>query len=142
MNIIQIQNQLKSLPDNVIAGYVQNPNAQVPAYLALSELQRRKTTREEYQQNQQAPQQSVAQSLTSQIPAPQMQQPSQGLAALPMGNTPQPQQNFASGGIVAFADGGDVDPDALKPGDDAGAAQLEENIKYMLLAGKRIEGLQ
>lgn len=112
MNIIQIQNQLKGLPDNIIAGYVQNPNAQVPAYLALSELQRRKTTREEYQQNQQAPQQSVAQSLTSQIPTPQMQQPQaaqQGVAALPMGNTPQPQQNFARGGIVAFADGGDVD---------------------------------
>ena len=113
MNIIQIQNQLKGLPDNVIAGYVQNPNAQVPAYLALSELQRRKTTREEYQQNQQAPQQSVAQSLTSQIPAPQMPQPPQGLAALPMGNTPQPQQNFAQGGIVAFADGGDVDAGSL-----------------------------
>ena len=113
MNIIQIQNQLKGLPDSVIAGYVQNPNAQVPAYLALSELQRRKTTREEYQQNQQAPQQSVAQSLTSQIPAPQMQQPPQGLAALPMGNTPQPQQNFAQGGIVAFADGGDVDAGSL-----------------------------
>ena len=113
MNIIQIQNQLKGLPDSVIAGYVQNPNAQVPAYLALSELQRRKTTREEYQQNQQAPQQSVAQSLTSQIPAPQMQQTPQGLAALPMGNTPQPQQNFASGGIVAFADGGDVDVGSL-----------------------------
>ena len=113
MNIIQIQNQLKGLPDSVIAGYVQNPNAQVPAYLALSELQRRKTTREEYQQNQQAPQQSVAQSLTSQIPAPQMPQPPQGLAALPMGNTPQPQQNFAQGGIVAFADGGDVDAGSL-----------------------------
>ncbi len=118
MNIIQIQNQLKGLPDHVIAGYVQNPNAQVPPYLALSELQRRKTTREEFQQNQQAPQQSVAQSLTSQVPQPQMQapqqgQPPQGINSLPMGPTPQPQQNFARGGIVAFANGGDVDAGTL-----------------------------
>jgi hypothetical protein len=107
MNIIQIQNQLKGLPDHIVAGYVQNPNAQVPAYLALSELQRRKTTREEYQQQQQAPQQSVAQSLTSQVPQPQMQQ---GLAAIPQQMQPQaqPQQGFAQGGIVAFDKGGDV----------------------------------
>jgi hypothetical protein len=43
MNIIKIQNQLKGVPDDTLVGYVQNPTGQVPTYLALSELQRRKT---------------------------------------------------------------------------------------------------
>ncbi len=109
MNIIQIQNQLKGLPDNIIAGYVQNPSGQVPAYLALSELQRRKTTREEFQKNQQAPQQSVAESLVGQS-APQQLPPQgqgQGIGALSQGQPQQPQ-GFAQGGIVGYADGGDI----------------------------------
>ena len=51
MNIIKIQDQLKSVPDNTLVGYVQNPTGQVPTYLALSELQRRKEMRSKYQAN-------------------------------------------------------------------------------------------
>ena len=51
MNIIKIQDQLKSIPDQTLVGYVQNPTGQVPTYLALSELQRRKEMRQNYQAN-------------------------------------------------------------------------------------------
>jgi hypothetical protein len=116
MNIIKLQDMLRGVPDDALIGYVQNPQGQVPSYLALSELQRRKDTRAKYQ-TEQAPETSVAEDLGQQAqpPAPQamlagqpqMQMEDQGVAALPTGDMFQ-EQNFASGGIVAFEDGGDV----------------------------------
>jgi len=126
MNIIKLQDQLKGLPDQTLAGYVQNPTGEVPTYLALSELQRRKTMREKYQQ-QQAPQTTVAEDLAAPPPpmqqgiasvAPQQMQapmPAQapqgmaqgGVAALDTGDMYN-ENSFASGGIVAFDDGGEV----------------------------------
>jgi hypothetical protein len=116
MNIIKLQDQLKGLPDQTLAGYVQNPTGEVPTYLALSELQRRKTMREKYQQ-QQAPQTTVAEDLAAPPPmeqgiamvAPQqMPVEEQGVASLPTGDMYN-EQNFATGGIVAFDDGGEVE---------------------------------
>ena len=116
MNIIKLQDQLKGLPDQTLIGYVQNPTGQVPTYLALSELQRRKTMKEKYQQ-QQAPQTTVAEDLAA--PPPPMEQgiaamvpqqspvEEQGVASLPTGDM-YDEQNFATGGIVAFDDGGEV----------------------------------
>jgi len=99
MNIIKLQDELRSVPDNALIGYVQNPTGHVPSYLALSELQRRKDMREKYQ-SQQAPQSSVADDL-EQKAAPQPQ--AQGVASLPVPETMYQDQNFASGGIVSFA---------------------------------------
>jgi hypothetical protein len=120
MNIIKLQDMLRGVPDDALIGYVQNPQGQVPSYLALSELQRRKDTRAKYQQEQ-APETSVAEDLGQQAqpPAPQamlagqpqMQMEDQGVAALPTGDMFQ-EQNFAGGGIVAFEDGGRVSPRA------------------------------
>jgi hypothetical protein len=110
MNIIKIQDQLKGVPDDALIGYVQNPTGQVPTYLALSELQRRKTMRDTYQQDKPA-QTTVAEDLAA--PAPPMQQAAptmpadQGVAGLPTGDM-YDEQNFATGGIVAFDDGGEV----------------------------------
>lgn len=82
MNILKLQDQLKGLPDDALVTYVQNPTGEVPTYLALGELERRKSMREQYQAEQtQAPQTTVAQDLT---------QPAGGLAAM-MGQAPQPQ---------------------------------------------------
>jgi hypothetical protein len=117
MNIIKLQDELKGVPDNALIGYVQNPTGQVPTYLALSELQRRKTMREKFQQ-QQAPQTTVAEDLAAPPPPPPMQQgiamvapqqnmAEQGVASLPTGDM-YDEQNFATGGIVAFEDGGEV----------------------------------
>jgi hypothetical protein len=112
MNIIKLQDMLRSVPDNALIGYVQNPQGEVPSYLALSELQRRKDTRAKYQQ-QQSPESSVAEDLeqeTSQADQgglamlagqPQQDMANQGVAGLDTGDM-YDEENFAGGGIVAF----------------------------------------
>ena len=117
MNIIKLQDELRSVPDNALIGYVQNPTSNVPSYLALTELNRRKEMREKYQ-SQQAPESSVAEDLEQQsapqaqpqqglgalAQAPQqMQDDNQGVASLPVSDDMYQEQNYASGGIVAFA---------------------------------------
>ena len=119
-NILKLQDQLKGLPDRALMQYAQNPTGEVPQYLVLGELQRRKNMRDEFQQSQaQAPQKTVAEDLTQQgiaqlQPQPQMQpqmQPQRqpGVAALPVPDTMFQEQSMAGGGIVAFDDGGEVD---------------------------------
>jgi hypothetical protein len=131
MNIIKIQDQLKGVPDNTLVGYVQNPTGQVPTYLALSELQRRKEMRASYQANK-PEDKTVAEDLVEeaqpqpgiaalpegqpmqQAMAPQPEMPVQqmaqgGLADLAMDNQMFNEENFATGGIVAFAKGGSPD---------------------------------
>jgi hypothetical protein len=131
MNIIKIQNQLKGVPDDTLVGYVQNPSGQVPTYLALSELQRRKEMRNSYQANK-PEEKSVAEDLVQEaqpqmmgvagLPeaqpmmeamAPQPEMPMEqmaqgGLTDLAMDNQMFNEENFATGGIVAFDDGGPV----------------------------------
>ena len=118
MNIIKLQDMLRSVPDNALIGYVQNPQGEVPSYLALSELQRRKDTRAKYQA-QQTPETSVAEDLGQEVAQnqsglamlagqPQQDMADQGVASLPVDEGMYNEQNFASGGIVAFEDGGGV----------------------------------
>lgn len=127
MNILKLQNQLRSVPDDTLVGYVQNPTGQVPTYLALSELQRRKEMRSSYQAEK-AEDKTVAEDLveeaqpgimslpegqgmqTAMQPPPEMpmeQMAQGGLANLDVGNMYN-ENNYATGGIVAFDDGGDV----------------------------------
>jgi hypothetical protein len=130
MNIIQIQDRLKGVPDDALIGYVETPTGEVPSYLALSELQRRKDMRERYQ-SQAEPEKSVSDQLISEsmpqglgamMPTGIPEAPQEGVGALP----PQPEmspdmmtqagvgslpagnvgQNYAGGGIVSFAEGG------------------------------------
>ena len=130
MNIVKLQNQLKSIPVETLIQYVQGTNPEVPSYLALAEIKSRKDMEAKYAaQNQKAPESSVAEDLT-QMPnqgglqtlagnpisspgatqvaqgAPTMSA-DQGLAGLPTGDMYN-EQNFAGGGIIAFDDGGDV----------------------------------
>ena len=123
MNIIQLQDRLKGTPDQTLIGYVQNPTGEVPTYLALGELERRKSMREKYQA-QAAPEQSVAEQVVQEA-QPQMpqglamlanppsmtpEQTMQGVASLPAENV---GKNYAGGGIVAFAEGGLTKADLL-----------------------------
>ena len=48
MNIIQIQDRLKGLPTEALVNYVEQPMGEVPIYLALGELQRRKEMKERF----------------------------------------------------------------------------------------------
>lgn len=55
MNIIQIQDRLKGMTKEAIIQYVQNPTGEVPTYLALGELQRRKDSEAKFQAMQEQP---------------------------------------------------------------------------------------
>jgi hypothetical protein len=133
MNLIQIQDKLKSLPNDprvmqLLTGYANGQNPQVPPYLALGELNRRKVEAERAQMEQagqppggtvkdqieqqagvmalkQAQQQQGMQRMAQQgmqAQAPQvMAAASGGLASLRPG--------YRSGGIIAFQKAGSVD---------------------------------
>ena len=129
MNIIKIQDQLKGVPDQALVGYVQNPSGQLPTYLALAELQRRKDMRAKYQANK-PEDKTVAEDLVEEaqpgvmgLPAGQpMQQAMQPPPEMPMEQMAQgglteldvgdmyDEKNYANGGIVAFVDRGYVNP--------------------------------
>jgi hypothetical protein len=133
MNLIEISNQLKDVPDQFLMKEVQAPSGAYPSYLVISELTRRKRMRESALKE--APQTTVAQDLADPgreqrqmamvQAAQQMAAPSlnAGLAAAPqameslaaqdaMGTTPpemmMPAQGMAAGGMVSFKQGGDV----------------------------------
>jgi hypothetical protein len=114
MNIIKLQNMLRGVADEALIGYVQNPQGEVPSFLALSELQRRKDTRAKYQAEQ-TPESSVAEDITQEAQpsglamlAGQTQQNmgEQGVADLPIDDSMYQEDSFANGGIVAFQGGG------------------------------------
>jgi hypothetical protein len=132
-NIVKLQDDLKGIPLKNLIMYVQNPNGQVPSYLALSEIKRRKDMEQRAMAEQNAPSHlSVAEELTAprqnigpQFDTPQtmmaaQRQPQQGIPSIPPQQMAQggiadldsgnmyDDKNFATGGIVAFDDGGEV----------------------------------
>ena len=145
MNIIQIQDRLKGMPRSAIIDYVKNPTGEVPSFLALAELQRRKDADEKYQAMQEPPA-SVAEQIVAEnmpvgqglggmatppatpetgmgTPQPQPEMTpdmaaQSGVGALPAGNI---GQNYAGGGIVAFEEGGEVE-------DDYGLKEFGEDV--------------
>ena len=104
INLVKLENDLKNAPDQAIVGYVQNPSGQVPTYLALAELERRKRMRQGAMASQGGEQPSVADQLVAESqPQPQMG----GIADIPVQNVGN-EESYAAGGIVAFEDGGEV----------------------------------
>ena len=114
MNIIQLQDQLKGMPTEVIIQNLQNPTGAVPTYLLAGELGRRQkmeaeaaaqmpgNTVTEQLVQESSPQQSLGQ-MAPQAMAPMPVPPEQsGVANLP---APNVGQNYAGGGIVSFAEG-------------------------------------
>ena len=101
MNIAQLSEQLKDVPQAKLIDYAKNPNGMVPQFLALAEIQRRQSLMRAMPG--QAPQSSVAEDIMAQE-APRMQ----GVAALPT-RAMFTEQGMAGGGIVAFAEGGDAE---------------------------------
>jgi hypothetical protein len=144
MNLIQIQDKLKSLPNDprvmqMLTAYANGQNPQVPPYLALGELNRRKGEMERAQMEkagqppggtvkdqieQQTGVMALKQGQQQQAMQRMAQQGMQGAAPVPQG-TPQPQpqaqamaggglaslapKGYRSGGIIAFQEAGSVD---------------------------------
>ena len=92
MNLIEIQENLKDLPIQAIMGYANGQNPEVPPYMALGELNRRKAMENRATQ---APTQSVKEQLESEMSGlPSVMPPpvSQGMPPQGMPRPPMPQQ--------------------------------------------------
>ena len=100
MNIAKLQAQLQHVPDQALIGYVQNPDGQVPSYLALAEINRRSEIRKNSAPTAAAPQQTVAQQAVASVEP--------GVAGLPVREDMYNEKSMATGGIVAFDEGGYV----------------------------------
>jgi hypothetical protein len=127
MNLIQIQEQLKGLPMQAIMSYAGGQNPEVPPYVALAELNRRKQMGSAAQPAQ-MPQQTVAEEVQQQAgvmaqqeqmmkQAQAMQQQGQqgGVANIPMASDMYSDRAFAGGGVVSYAEGGDTGEEELPP---------------------------
>ena len=155
-NIIQIQDDLKNLPDQVLVNYVQNPTGTMqgiagyaPSYLVLAELQRRTDMRNRYAAQQQ-PEKTVSDKIVEEAtPMQNAQRLMGGVGALPAGDVgenygegitaetyPMPEEppveRMAGGGIVAFQSGGlslgDLGYDAINYDPLADMPVVEEQV--------------
>ena len=160
MNLVQLSEQLKDVPDSFLQNEVTNPTGAYPAYLVVSELTRRKRMRDNVAK--QEPSTTVAedvmglnaipqamQSLAAQdvaMAGPPQQMPRQP-QRMPMPPRPQPQpQQMAEGGLVAFGNGGgvmiDTNPQMKRFGDyvfeGKEVLQDEEGRDYVDVQGGRV----
>jgi hypothetical protein len=87
MNLVQVQEHLKGMPTPVLMGYANGQNPQVPPYIALGELNRRKQME---QQPAQPPQGSVKDQIEQSLMQPQ-QLPGLAAQGVPVPQPPQPQ---------------------------------------------------
>jgi hypothetical protein len=164
MNLVQIQERLKDMPTQAIMSYANGMNPEVPPYLALGELNRRKqmeqrsvqaptgTVKDNIEQQmstmqmQAAKQRQMAQQMAQQgaqaempvppgVPEPEMQ-------AMPedsgVATLPIEEMNFGSGGIVAFAN---KEGKQLVEDEDRAMQDLQTEIEYRARAErqKRLE---
>lgn len=129
MNLIELENLVKGVPDDYLTKEVQAPSGKIPPFLALSEIQRRKDMRQRYEAQKGAVDKpTIAQQLTGGIgamqqqgaPAPAMPggagAPPVAPGAAPMPTPPGQPQGFAAGGQVGYAFGGPVATDTASAG--------------------------
>ena len=79
-NILQMQEILKSVPDQRLMQEMQQPTGRAPQYLVMTEIQRRKKVRDEYQGQVQDQQTTVAEDM---VMGPAPQQPPMASAGMP-----------------------------------------------------------
>ena len=120
MNIIELQDNLKDFPDRVLMQEMQSPSGNMPQFLVLSELTRRKRMREDYKRQEAANMPTVAEEVMTAAGAPQ-----EGLTAIARNMAPNSSiaqntsadmavqreptrmpQMMAEGGLVSMANGG------------------------------------
>ena len=125
MNLVQLANDLEYVPKEQLAEMSQDPNASYPAYLVISEIQRRTLNEKNYQAMQPQPTTTVAEEVVGEFMQPQLAQNqptglqvgapqatplpsgiSAGLSGVP---TSAPMQMAASGGITGYANEGQTE---------------------------------
>jgi hypothetical protein len=128
MNIIELQERLKDLPEQSLMQEMQMPSGTAPQFLVLSELKRRKRMRDEYQRQEAQGMQTVAEEAVTGagMPAEGIMQMSRAMApqSAIAQNTgvndmmqqesvraPQPEQPMmmADGGVLKMQPGGFTD---------------------------------
>ena len=124
MNIIELQDSLKDLPDSALMREMQMPTGTAPQFLVLSELKRRKRMRDEFQRQQNSNMPTVAEEVVTAAGMPQegimgaaramapntnvAQNTGMDMAApVPATRAPQPQM-MANGGVLRYAPGGGI----------------------------------
>ena len=95
MNILEIEDMIKGLPDQVLQQEAKTPTGQVPQFLVVSEIQRRSDMRKRFQERQ--PQGTVKDQIVQQGIAA-MSPPSAEMQAAMMS---MPQQQAAMAGVPA-----------------------------------------
>ena len=110
---------LQHVPDDALIGYVKNPDGQVPSYLALAEISRRKEVR-----NNAAPQQAQAPKQT--VVDQELAAVEPGVASLPVPDHMFQEKSMAAGGIVAFANNKDQPVHVGMPGSGLETLSLDE----------------
>lgn len=134
-NLIQIQDELRSMPMQAVMAYANGQNPQVPPYIALAEMNRRKQMQQGAQQQQQGPQGTIKDRVEQEAGLMHLQQQRQqqamqavqgaamnsaeanpdggGIAAL-QGGAGMPQAKaMKAGGITSMASGGTADIDGV-----------------------------
>jgi hypothetical protein len=131
MNILEQENIIKGAPDEVLLQEAQAPSGQLPQFLVVSEIQRRKEMRNRFAAQETQPEQTVSEQIVAEASAPQgiaglaSEMPSQAPSMpMPQQTIPQemmvateapidPQMLMAAGGGMmpypAMADGGIVE---------------------------------
>ena len=117
MNISQLSEQLKDVPQAKLIDYAKNPNSVVPQFLALAEIQRRQTIMRMTPKD--VPQSNVAEDIIA-AESPRMS----GVATLPT-RAMFTEEGMAGGGIVAFADGGDTEDEYEEYLDNARRSRMQ-----------------
>jgi len=120
MNIIELQDSLKDLPDSALMKEMQAPTGSAPQFLVLSELKRRKRMRDDFQRQQNMDMPTVAEEVVTAAGVPQegimgaarAMAPNTNVAqntgmdmAAPVPATRAPQM-MADGGVLRYAPGG------------------------------------
>ena len=135
MNILEIEDVIKGLPDQALMQEAQTPSGQMPQFLVVSEIQRRADMRKRFQnQQQETPQGTIAQQIVQGgiasmgnqqpiQPMPQQGMPPQGMPPMPPQGMPPamqqqppmsppmsppmmpPAQGMAAGGVVRMQEG-------------------------------------
>jgi len=104
MNILQMEDMVKGLPDQILMQEAQMPSGQIPQFLALSEVQRRQEMRQKLQAPPEATvaDQILQGGIASAMPQQGPQQPPAPPQGMPQGTPPQgqPPAMMYGGGMV------------------------------------------
>ena len=103
MNILEVEDIIKGLPDQALQKEAQAPSGQVPQFLVVSEIQRRTDMRKRFQsQQQEQPQGTISQQIVQEgiasiAPPPQQMMPQQPMSP----QQPMPPQQMPMGQSLA-----------------------------------------